>query len=175
MGMFPAGEEVSAMHIRRFEPADAPAVSALITRTMRISNAKDYPDEMMAQVIARQTPADVLSRAGWTHFYVAEDSDGIVGCGAIGPCRGSETQSSLFSIFVAPEKQGEGIGRRIIETLERDEFALRAERIEIPASITAVEFYKKLGYTYKDGNDRLDDERLYRLEKRRADAERKEI
>ena len=37
--------------------------------------------------------------------------------------------------------------------------------IEIPASITAVEFYKKQGYDYKNGVNELDDEGHYRLEK----------
>ena len=47
--------------------------------------------------------------------------------------------SSLI-IFVLSEYQGKGIGRKIIETLEQDEFFLRAKRIEIPSSITACEF-----------------------------------
>jgi len=42
---------------------------------------------------------------------------------------------------VHPEHQGKGIGKAIMETLERDEFALRSERIEIPASITGLPFY----------------------------------
>jgi hypothetical protein len=54
-----------------------------------------------------------------------------------------------------------------METLEKDEFFLRAKRIEIPASITACEFYKKFGYTYKNGVSVPDDEQLFRLEKRR--------
>ncbi|MEE1263921.1 GNAT family N-acetyltransferase, partial [Ruminococcus sp.] len=74
---------------------------------------------------------------------------------------------SLFNIFVLPEYQGKGVGRKIIETLEQDEFFLRAKRVEVPASITAVEFYRKLGYEYKNGIDRPDEERLYRLEKYR--------
>ena len=48
---------------------------------------------------------------------------------------------------------------------EQDELFLRADRIEIPASITAVEFYKKQGYDYKNGIKQLDDEGHYRLEK----------
>ncbi len=48
---------------------------------------------------------------------------------------------------------------------KQDELFLRANRIEIPASITACEFYKKMGYNYKNGIDRVDDEQLYRLEK----------
>ena len=48
---------------------------------------------------------------------------------------------------------------------EQDDLFLRADRIEIPASITAVEFYKKQGYDYKNGIIELDDEGHYRLEK----------
>lgn len=66
-----------------------------------------------------------------------------------------------------PEYQGRGIERKIIETLEQDEYFLRANRIENPASITACEFYKKMGYSYKNGMDQIDDEQLYRLEKYR--------
>ena len=54
------------------------------------------------------------------------------------------------------------MGRRIVETLEQDEYALRAKRIEIPASITGLPFYRKLGYDFKNGNDQLDDEMMYR-------------
>ena len=49
----------------------------------------------------------------------------------------------MFNIFVLPEYQGKGVGRMIMETLENDEYFLRAKRVEIPASITACEFYKK--------------------------------
>jgi len=61
--------------------------------------------------------------------------------------------------------QGRGIGRKIIETLEQDEYFTRASRIEVPASITALEFYKKMGYDYKDGIAELEKGVLYRLEK----------
>lgn len=37
--------------------------------------------------------------------------------------------------------------------------------MEIPASITAVEFYRKFGYDYKNGEKELDEEHHYRLEK----------
>ena len=150
---------------RRFETADAQAVSALIITTLRISNIKDYGSEHIENECKLFTPEKVLERAGWTHFYVFCEGAKIVGCGAIGPYWGKEDESSLFNIFVLPEYQGKGVGRKIIETLEADEYALRAKRIEIPASITGRDFYRKLGYDYKDGNDTIDAEQLYRLEK----------
>ena len=115
----------------------------------RIINSKDYSEEWINALEKRAQPSDIIERAGWTHFYVAEENDTIIGCGAIGPFWGSETESSLFNIFVLPEYQGKGIGRKIIETLEQDEYFLRAKRVEVPASITAVNFYRKLGYDYK--------------------------
>ena len=153
------------MKIRRLTEQDAQAVSELIITTIRISNVKDYPPELMEELVKTQTPEHVLERASWTHFYVAEEAGRIVGCGAIGPYWGKEDESSLFSIFVLPDCQGKGIGRAIVKALEQDEFALRARRIEIPASITGLPFYRKLGYDFKDGKNEVDEEQLYRLEK----------
>ena len=153
------------MEIRRFKQTDAQAVSALIAKTLRTTNAKDYSPEFIENEVKVLTPEYIAWRASWTHFYVAYEGEAIIGCGAIGPYWGSETESSLFTIFVLPEHQGRGIGRKIIQTLEMDEFALRAKRIEIPASITACAFYKKMGYTEKTGVDQPDDEGLFRLEK----------
>lgn len=153
------------MLVRRFEESDAKEVSALIARTLRTTNIKDYSEEYIENDVNTLTPEFLIERSKWTHFYVVCDGEVIVGCGAIGPYWDKEDESSLFTIFVLPEYQGRGIGRTIIETLESDEYFLRAKRIEIPASITACEFYKKMGYSYKNGVDKVDEERLYRLEK----------
>ena len=156
------------MIIRRLKEQDAESVSELIITTIRISNVRDYPAELMEELVKTQRPEDVLQKASWTHFYVAEEVGRIIGCGAIGPYWGKEDESSLFSFFVHPDEQGKGIGRAIMETLEQDEYALRAKRIERPASITGLPFYLKMGYTYKDGRDTIDEEQLYRLEKFRS-------
>ena len=151
--------------VRRFQYNDAVEVSSLIIKTLRTTNAKDYSAEYIENDVKAFSPEGVIERAGWTHFYVVCDKECIVGCGAIGPYWGKEDESSLFNIFVLPEYQGKGVGRKIIETLENDEYFLRAKRVEISASITACEFYKKMGYSYKNGIDVIDEEQLFRLEK----------
>ncbi len=153
------------MEIRRFDEKDAQEVSSLIAKTLRTTNIRDYSPEFIEQEVNVLTPDYIAWRASWTHFYVACEGEKIIGCGAIGPYWGSETESSLFTIFVLPEFQGRGIGRKIVKTLEQDEFALRAKRIEIPASVTACEFYRKLGYDHKQGAGKPDEEGLFRLEK----------
>lgn len=151
--------------IRRFEESDAKEVSDLIAKTLRETNIKDYSVEYIKNDIKILTSEYLIEKSKCTHSYVVYEDNKLVGCGSIGAYWGSEEESSLFTIFVLPEYQGRGIGRKIIETLEQDEYFLRAKRIEIPVSITAVQFYRKLGYDYKNGIDKVDDERLYRLEK----------
>lgn len=153
------------MKIRRFQPEDAIETANVIANTLRISNSKDYSKEYIEANIASHSADVLIERAKEGHMYVACDDSRIIGCGAVAGFWGSTTESILLTIFVLPEYQGKGIGRKIIEMLEQDEFFLRAKRIEIPASITAVEFYRKMGYDYKNGIDSLDDELVYRLEK----------
>lgn len=98
-------------------------------------------------------------------MYVFCLDEKIVGVGSISSFWGSETESILLTVFVLPEFHGKGIGRMIIRTLEQDELFIRAERVEIPASITAVDFYKKFGYGFKNNKKQLDEEGHFRLEK----------
>ena len=153
------------MIIRQFNIQDANEVSDLIATTLRISNQKDYSEEYLEKDIQCLQPQDIIERANRQHFYIVEENGQIIGCGSIGSYWGKEDESNLFTIFVLPEYHGKGIGRKIIETLEQDEYFLRAKRIEIPASITTVEFYRKMGYEFKNGIAKVDDEQLYRLEK----------
>lgn len=161
-----SGDNMSGIYkIRRFRPEDAEEVSALIAKTLRTANIKVYPKEYIEANVSSHS-ADVLTeRAKEGHMYVVCDDLRIVGCGAIAGYWGSTTESILLTVFVLPEYQGQGIGKSIILTLEQDEFFLRAKRIEIPASITAVDFYRKMGYDYKNGIAETDEEWVYRLEK----------
>ena len=155
------------MEIRRFQPEDAAETAQMIARTLLISNSKDYSREYIERITASHSAEIISERAKDGHMYIACDGSRIIGCGAIAGYWGSITESILLTIFVLPEYQGHGVGKQIIQTLEQDEFFLRAKRIEIPASVTAVEFYKKMGYNYKNGIAEMDDEQLYRLEKYR--------
>lgn len=153
------------LKIRRFNESDATEVSKIICRNFLEVNIKDYSKNEMEKLAEIYNSEKVLQINGYAHLYVACIKDTIAGCGAISSFWGSEDESILLTIFVLPELHGKGIGREIIKTLENDEYFLRAKRIEIPASITGCEFYKKLGYDYKDGIRKLDDEGHFRLEK----------
>ena len=153
------------MIIRKFKNEDSVELAEVIAKTLRTTISKDYSSEYIENDISFLTADKLIERSNWTNLYVVCEDEKIIGCGAIGSYWGKEDESSLFTIFVLPEYQGQGIGRKIMETLEQDDYFFRAKRIEIPASITAVKFYKKFGYDYKNGVNEIDDEQLYRLEK----------
>ena len=108
--------------VRRFQRGGAQEVSALIAKTLRTTNIKDYSEEYIENEVKAFTAESMIQKASWTHFYVICRDDVIVGCDAIAPYWGKKDESSLFNIFVLPEWQGRDVGRMIIEILERDEF-----------------------------------------------------
>ena len=140
------------MKIRLIKDGDYKAVADMIARSVSNSNfANFYPQKSIDNVIQSLDKEGVKKRASWTHFYVVEEGDKIVACGAIGPYWDSLTESSLFSIFVDDKYQGKGYGSKIIEALEQDEYFTRASRIEVPAAMSAIPFYRKMGYEHKNG------------------------
>lgn len=153
------------MQIRRFISEDADEISKLIGRNFLEVNSKDYPIEEMKEKALAFSPEKIKDRAGKGHTYVVCDNDVVIGTGTISDYWGSKTESIILTIFVLPEYHGKGIGRKIIEALENDELFLRADRIEVCASITACGFYEKCGYKYKESVKQLDKEGHYRMEK----------
>ena len=158
----PNGTEVT---VRPYNEADTEEIVRLIVRNFKEVNVKDYGVEAMEKLAKHHDVNWFKSIASDANVYVFLNNGVVVGVGSIAPFWGSLTESILLTVFVLPELHNQGIGSFIMDTLEADELFLRAARIEIPASITAVEFYRKKGYEYKNGIKELDEEQHYRLEK----------
>ncbi len=152
------------LKIELLKENEIPAVIKLIKKTAKISFPAYYPNSSIEYVINGFDYEKIKKRAELTHFYVVKDDDKVIGCGAIGPYYDSETESSLFNIFVDPDYQHQGVGSLIMNTLENDEYFIRANRIEIPASFVAVPFYKKFGYNHKN-NELIYEDGHIKLEK----------
>lgn len=156
------GREVVARH---YEDSDAEKIVSIIHRNFREVNVKDYGEKAIEELVISHDVEWFKGVANYANVYTFCIGKEVIAVGSISSFWGSLTESILLTIFVIPELHGQGIGRFIIETLELDELFLRAERIEIPASITAVEFYRKQGYDFKNGIKEIDEEGHYRLEK----------
>lgn len=158
---------MNTVTLRRFRNGDEFAVSDVICTTLAISNRKDYSSEFIEENIRSHSPEVIAARAEEAHFYVAMDGETIIGCGGITGYWGSTEESYLTSTFVLPDYQGKGVDRKIMEALEADEYFRRAWRTEVGSSQTAVSFYRRMGYEFKNGITGTDEYGVVRMEKRK--------
>ena len=145
------------MKIELMKEEDIFETQKMIERTLKISFPTVYPQGSIDYVVSYLNVETLKQRMTKSHFYVVKIDNEIVGCGGIAPYNDKEDESILLTIFVEPKLQGKGVGRKIIETLENDEYGVRAKRIEVPASMVGIPFYKKLGYEHKNGELNYDD------------------
>lgn len=140
------------MNIELIKENEIQETCDMIVRACKCSDfAEFYPQCSLEAVFEDTDYSQIKHRAQNGHFYVAKENGKIIGCGGIGAYWESKTESWIFTVFVDPAYQRKGVGRKIIDFLENDEYAKRANRIEIHAAMSAIPFYRKLGYEHKNG------------------------
>ncbi len=80
-------------------------------------------------------------------FLIAYIDDAAVGCGAVR--RLDETTAELKRMYVDPSVRGRGIGRALIEALEREALHLGVTRIVLETGTrlaSAIRLYERAGY-----------------------------
>jgi len=125
--------------IRAAGPDDATAISALVQRTVRISNGKDYPAQAIELIVANFAADKVGQRMAERAVFVCQQGDRVVGTIALGGDR-------LRSLFVDPELQQAGIGARLVAHLEAHARKVGVRELSLSSSLTARGFYERLGY-----------------------------
>ena len=125
--------------VRAARAEDAAAISKVIIAALRESNALDYPPEVIAQVEQNFAAPQILSLMSQRQVYVAIDDQIVVGTASL-------DQQVIRSVFVAPEQQGKGIGRRLMARIESVAATHDLKELRVPSSITAEGFYALLGF-----------------------------
>ncbi|MCX7365759.1 MAG: GNAT family N-acetyltransferase [Alphaproteobacteria bacterium] len=148
------------IRIRRARRADAAAIGRVHVETWQSSYAGLLPDSMLAGM------SDVRQTAWWSRslgdaveargIFVADDEDaGVVGFGSCGAVRdmpegldGTETRAGeVYTLYVEPDFQNLGLGRRLLDALFRQ---LRADGCDVAvlwmlATNPARFFYEGMG------------------------------
>ena len=124
--------------VRKFEAADAPVVAGLIGRCLREVNSRDYSAEIIERMCAHFDAGRIAELATQREMFVAE-SDGVVGTV-------SRDGNKVYTMFVRPDVAGQGVGRILMRHIEALAAAEGHGFMETGASITAHEFYRRLGY-----------------------------
>jgi GNAT superfamily N-acetyltransferase len=134
------------MELRRgANPTDPTAVEALVRATGVFS-----PSEV---AVARELVEERLHRgaASGYEFLFAEDEAGLLGYACWGQIPCTERSYDLYWIAVRPERQGGGVGRRILSLAEEEIARAGGSRIYVETSTRAAydptrAFYERCGY-----------------------------
>jgi GNAT superfamily N-acetyltransferase len=127
--------------IRRAEMHDAEEISRTIVRAIRLTNAADYPPHVIAAVTGNFTPRHVLAHLANRHVFVAVVEGQIVGTASL-------QDRVVRSVYVDPDHQGTGIGRKLMDAVEELARYQSIASVAVPSSITAQGFYRKRGFIF---------------------------
>jgi N-acetylglutamate synthase-like GNAT family acetyltransferase len=125
--------------IRRAIEADANRISAVILRTLRETNSKDYTDEIIERVERSFSPSAVLQLIDKRTVFVVTVGGNIIGTASL-------DGSVIRTVFVAPNAQAQGIGKLLMAELERTARERNIPSLTVPSSVTAETFYARLGF-----------------------------
>lgn len=125
--------------IRAAHPDDAPAVSEVILAALRETNARDYTPSVIERLQQSFSPDAVRVLIGKRKAFVAVAGSRIVGTAGL-------DGSVVRTVFVAPDVQGQGVGRMLMAEIERVSRDAGIETLTVPSSVTAESFYAKLGF-----------------------------
>jgi N-acetylglutamate synthase-like GNAT family acetyltransferase len=125
--------------IRRAVPEDAAAISALVRRTVRISNVADYPAAAVELIVANFASDKIAQRMTERDIFVCQVDGHIVGTIALGRDR-------LRTLFVEPGLQGSGLGARLVAHLEAHARQAGVAALSLSSSLTARGFDERLDY-----------------------------
>ena len=161
-------------------PAKITSEKAQAESALQIEAARPDDLEGLLEIESRCFRTDRLSRRSFKRwlrrtdcvFLVARDSDGLAGyCLVI--LRQGTRLARLYSLAVAPDRQGRGVARQLLQQAEIDARATGALylRLEVAASNTAaIALYEHMGYAqfgryddyYEDHGDALRMEKCVR-------------
>ncbi|PDT91728.1 GNAT family N-acetyltransferase [Bradyrhizobium sp. Y36] len=148
--------------IRPAREDDADGISAVILRALRETNARDYTDAIIERIARSFGPETVRQLIGTRTVFVATIDSRVVGTAGL-------DGSVVRTVFVAPDIQARGIGKRLMAEVERTARERNIPALTLSSSVTAEAFYARLGFrTVRDSY--YDDERTIVMERELDDA-----
>src|SRR5271157_3711225 len=126
--------------IREFRREDADIVVQLIHADLTEINSRDYPQSVIDYMYHTYTPQKLQELSKKRKILVAEVRNQVVGTASL-------ERDYIGSVFVDPQWHNHGIGTRLMQAIEHLARKRGVCEIHLGASISALEFYKMLGYT----------------------------
>lgn len=130
------------MKIRRYSSADSRALAELFYNTVHIINERDYSLEQLAVWAPEKRNMHEWNRSFLIHNTLVAEKRGVI----VGFADMDET-GYLDRLYVHCKHQREGIGSALTSALEKHAESNGVNHFSVYASITALPFFEKMGYT----------------------------
>lgn len=142
------GSDSAVACVRSATTADLPAIRSVLVDTWHATYDSIFGAEMVTGITDRWHAVQMLRpQLGGesSTFLVAERRGAIVGTlYARAACNGSV---SLERLYVLPQAQGSGIGRRLYDAMRARFPAAKSIRLEVePRNAPAIAFYRRIGF-----------------------------
>ncbi len=111
------------MIVRKAEAADADEIARIYVESWRDSYAGLIPDHVLIGMSRQRQAANwrsvIAHRRHAQRVRVAEGAAGVLGFGSCGPVRntGLPYRGEVYTLYVDPDRRGEGIGRSLLRAL----------------------------------------------------------
>lgn len=125
--------------VREFELSDLESVKNLIKRTIDICYNGYYLREVLDYFEMYNWNGNILKVARDGHIVVAETQGEVVGTGSL-------INDVILRVFVDPTHHRQGLGRMVVNELERRAAANGVKVVHLRALANAMKFYESLGY-----------------------------
>ncbi len=129
------------IRIRRAKDADRRGIWTVHVRAIREVCSRSYSADRIASWAGLLTPDSYAAVVSERFLVVAEDAGAIVGFGQL-----DEPSGEVEAVYVLPDRQGEGIGRALLRSLEDAARAAGSKRLTLSATLNAVPFYESEGF-----------------------------
>lgn len=156
------------IEIKEFKEEYAKEMSDIIITNMYEINIKDHGKDIIDRISKHFTEDEIKKYfPNRAKCLVAIENNKVVGTASISKFRGDEsgTKYIILTVFVKMENHRQGIGKMLMQEIEKYAVSIGAKQLVIPASIYGLEFYQKLGYDYLDGKKELNEDKEYTLVK----------
>jgi putative acetyltransferase len=136
--------DIKRIKIRLFEAGDASRVQEMhIASFARLARGEYTADEIAAHEQMFRAPK-YLNDLSTNNLVVAVLDDDIVG--SAGWCQHDHQTARIRKVFVSAALARSGIGRMMMERIEKTIQETGFRRIVLRASMNAVAFYERVGY-----------------------------
>ncbi len=129
------------MTIRKALKKDAEYIVGIIRQSVEGTHKDLYSQENIQNILKNYTLERVLHFITSYDYFVVEDKKKIVGCVLA-------KEGKMRSLYILPSYRGKGIGRMLVEVVEKHMKEQGYKEIWLWSSLVSYDFYLHMGYEF---------------------------